>query len=511
MIRRFEWDRIPLALIGAGAILALLLVFYQLAELGLLFLSLPLLFGVVAGLVILRYPWAGFALLLMSVPIQRLGAEGGPLPVTLTQLAFPAALVGLAIGVLGNRSKLRGHVALIPFVALFAIMIASALVAKDVLASLAELARWGVALATFWLALQFIVDESDRRLVGVVGLIVAGGVFEATIGVVQSVLGFGPFELQSGVSRAFGTFGKPNSYAGFLEMALFPAAWLGVWYAGSSWQRLRMYRADRLQGMDQSRASRMNLLRGFLMTVFLLGSAALILSGILASLSRGAWLGVVAGALATALLFGRVARILVFTLVVAAATVIIGGQTWLLPSDFRERISDSVEQIRPFDASNVTITDDNFAAAERVAHWQAGIDMFQDHPALGIGIGNFNSRYEEYSVRETFRNSQGHAHNYYIHTLAETGMLGFLAYLTLLGTIVSIAIGTLISGAGRGTMARAVVLGALGSIIAVSTHNLVENLHVLNLGITISLLWALVIAGHRRVRFESLELGQQAR
>lgn len=509
MSRALERFQPGLAALAAGGTLAGLALFYVLASRGQLELTLPLLLAIIAALVLSRYPWAGFALLVASVPVQRLGEEGGPLPVTLTQLAFPIALAGLVVGLAAGSTRLRGHILLLPYGALIIVMLASAVTARSGSAALAEIARWIVALAAYWLALQFI-DGRPRRMIAFVTLLALGGVFEATIGVLQSVLGAGPFQLQSGVSRAFGTFGKPNSYAGYLEMTLFPAIWLGVWYVIESWRRLGTYSVARRDGMAASRAERLALARAVFMALLLLGSGATILGGIVASLSRGAWLGVGVGALVTALLYGRFIRLVTLMALAAVGAVILSGQTWLVPEDFRERISDSIAQVQPFDVRNVTITDENFAAAERFAHWQAGFDMFEDYPALGVGAGNFNERYEEYAVRETFRHSQGHAHNFYIHTLAETGLVGLLAYLTLLGGVVALALRVLLSRRGQDSLARAVVLGAFGSIVAVSAHNLFEHLHVLNMGIVISLLWALVIAGHTRWRADGLTETQQA-
>jgi O-antigen ligase len=473
-------------------------IFLQLARSGQLLLSLPLLLAALAGIALLRYPWVGFGLLVASVPVQRLGAEGGGLPATLTQLVFPLALAGLLIGILLAGVPLRGHIVLLPAFALYAVMLVSALTAEDTAPALAELGRWGIALVALWMALQFVAGASRRRLGGFVALLALGGVFEASLGVVQSVLGFGPFELESGVSRAYGTFGRPNSYAGYLEMTLFPALWLGVWYLGSTRSRWQDYVAVRLSGMPASRGKRRAVLRATAASILLSASAVLISSGIIASLSRGAWFGVIVGLAVTALLYGPLTRAGVVVAALAIVALLFGSQTGVLPEDFRERVEESADQIRPINPSTVPITDENFAAAERLAHWQAGWGMFSDHPATGVGLGNFNVRFEEYAVREGFRTSQGHAHNYYIHTLSETGLPGLLAYLTLLATVVFLALRVLLAPATGDGFARALVLGALGAVVAVATHNIFENLHVLNLGIIISLHWALIIAGHER-------------
>ena len=484
----------------AAAVIAFAFVLLQLAQLDLL-IFLPLLaIALAAALILIRYPWTGFALLVMTVPVQRLGTADAGLPVTLTQIVFPIAIALFAISVFTGRQRVRGHILLLPFAALLTIMTLSALQATSTTASLAELARWIVAFSAFWLAIQIVVGGSARRLVGFVALLALGGVFEASIGVVQSAIGWGPFQVTSGVSRAFGTFGKPNSFAGYLEMTLFPAVVLALWYSGESLRRFRAYRAIRPLGMDPSRDARRGLGRAMLIAASSYAATGIILGGIVASLSRGGWFGVGIGAIATALLLGPVSRLILLILGFAIVGLLIAGGAGLIPEDYRDRISSSVDQVRPFEVSSATITDENFAAAERFAHWQSGLNMYRDHPALGVGAGNYNVRFEEYSVRQTFRISQGHAHNYYIHTLAETGLLGLLAYLTMLASVAALALRVLVAKSAEGTLPRFVVLGAFGSIVAVSAHHLFENLHVLNMGIVISLLWALVIAGHEMWR-----------
>lgn len=495
--------RQPATLVISAILLAFLL--QQLIDLGLLEFLGPLLAAAILGLVLARHPWVAFAILVMTVPFQRFGSEGTLLPTTLTQMVFPVALAGSLVVLLASRRPARGHITLLPFVVLLLVMVASSIGAASMGAAWSEISRWFVALAAFWIALQFVVGSSERRLIGFVALIAAGGVFEATIGVVQSVVGFGPFEVSSGISRAYGTFGRPNSYAGYLEMTLFPAIALTIWYSGEVIRRYHVYAIERLQGLSASRDVRIDLGRAIVAVTVFAGSAGVILGGIVASLSRGAWLGVAVAGLATALLLGPKTRLVTAVVGLTVAGLIVSGQGSLVPENVRERVVESVEQFGTTNADNVPITDDNFATVERLAHWQSGMAMYRDHPALGIGIGNYNERFEEYAVRDEFSTSQGHAHNYYIHTLAETGLLGLLAYLSLLGSIIALALRVVLARTARGTLARAIVLGALGSIIAVATHNFFENLHVLNLGIVISLLWALVIAGHERWRAHEFE------
>ncbi len=73
----------------------------------------------------------------------------------------------------------------------------------------------------------------------------------------------------------------------------------------------------------------------------------------------------------------------------------------------------------------------DYATAERIAHWIAGMRMFLAHPILGVGIGNFNAVYPNYYVT-IFNVSLDHAHDYYINTAAETGVVGLVAFLLFL-------------------------------------------------------------------------------
>jgi len=56
--------------------------------------------------------------------------------------------------------------------------------------------------------------------------------------------------------------------------------------------------------------------------------------------------------------------------------------------------------------------------------------MFAAHPMLGVGAGNYDAAYAKYALSD-WPDALGHAHNYYINVAAETGILGFVAFLAL--------------------------------------------------------------------------------
>ncbi len=75
----------------------------------------------------------------------------------------------------------------------------------------------------------------------------------------------------------------------------------------------------------------------------------------------------------------------------------------------------------------------------RSSEMLAGLNMFYDHPILGIGAGNYPNNYLRYAqhLGIEVRYSEREAHSLYIQILAETGLLGII---TFIGFVVSLLI-----------------------------------------------------------------------
>ncbi len=479
----------------AGGVLTLLLILATAATSPIVLVVAPLLVLVALGL--MRWPWLGVALLVASVPAQQLGAVGGG-TLTLTRASLFAAFAGLVLWWTVGRRPVVGSLLTVPFVALIAWMIVTAHVARDLGAASSDLVRWLIALFAFFAAMQVLVGTSERIVTAIILTIGIAGAFEAGFGTALGLLGLGPesFMIEDAFSRAYGTFGRPNTFAGYLEMAVFPVLWLGISRLRIVPETFRAYLAVRSRGFTTAAGRRRELASSVIVTTVLLGSAAIMLGGILVSFSRGAWIGVTAGVVVTCLVAIRRYWHLVVPALPVAVLLAIIGLAILAPATLTDRVQSIAEEARPFDAASITITPDNFAVVERMAHWQAGWHMFEDHPVFGVGAGNYNTNYPDYYVREAFRYSQGHAHNFYIHMLAENGIVGLGIYLTLILSFAFVALRVAIATRDRLTWALA--LGALGTMTAVYVHNAFENLHVLNLGIQLSVSWALAVAAHQR-------------
>ncbi|RIK40091.1 MAG: hypothetical protein DCC58_14410 [Chloroflexi bacterium] len=460
-----------------------------------------LLAAIGAGLLVLRHPWLAGVLLVASVPVQQVGAVGaGGASLTATRICLLVALAAAIIRWSALAQPVILHRGLALYACFLLVLLLSVHGATNVSAGISELARWCIAFVAFGCFLQWCDPARPMHVVMLAGAVVAATAAEALYGLFQSVRAVGPesFVIGGGVTRAFGTFGRPNTFAGFLEFGPFLAAALGLYFAMRTTTALRLYRQIRLQGFVAATPARRRLFWLVALMVAFFASGSLAFLGIVASFSRGAWVGVAGGILAFALLYGPRTRLLTLLAIPLVIVVVASGLLARLPGSLEERVVSISDVARPFDASSIPITDENFAAVERMAHWQAGWRMFKDHPILGVGPGNFNTLYPSYYVREEFRFSQGHAHNYYIHLLAETGILGLVAYLTLLGFFLFLGLRIVIACVEP--LPRAIALGCTVTLVSLSIHNLFENLHVLNLSIMYSSLFCLLVASHRMWR-----------
>lgn len=84
------------------------------------------------------------------------------------------------------------------------------------------------------------------------------------------------------------------------------------------------------------------------------------------------------------------------------------------------------------------IARDGFHAENRLIAWRAGLTSFIEHPVTGVGWDNFyaafNAHYDPRLLRSGFTETFfDRPHNVFIQFLAETGIIGFIAYLFLLG------------------------------------------------------------------------------
>lgn len=188
-----------------------------------------------------------------------------------------------------------------------------------------------------------------------------------------------------------------------------------------------------------------------------IATAALAGMSLVFSYTRGAWLAAAAAVFVMALYLGR--RI---AIPLAIASAVGFSALFAASPTFRSRIE------------SITSTT-NQSNAERLDVWRANIEMFKQHPVLGVGYGVnedlITEYYDKLGIKQEFG---GHAHNNYLQFLSGTGVLGFSAFLLFSLLMFWQAHQLLLATPKENYSARALALGAMGAMVALNVGGLTE-------------------------------------
>lgn len=413
--------------------------------------------GAMLTLAAFRYPIIGFCALGFSVPWgSAFELSGGSLPITPTEVVAASLAAAWLVRLASDRELALSRAHLVPFVVLFLLALCLSIAASaDIRASGREVVKWGEFAAVYLAGTAFI--RTSAQVKWVARAVVAGGASQALLGVAQLALSHGPaaFAAERAFLRAYGTFDQPNPFAGYLNVILAVAvAWALI---GPSAGR-RIYAA----------------------------AAVLLGAGLLASESRGALLaGLVAVSVMLVVVFPPLRRLVLPTAVVVLGASLVAA-FGLLPLDPLQR---ALTAVGLGNVSFGDVTNANFSAVERAAHWLAGVRMFADHPVIGVGIGNYGSAYPAYHPRGWYPSLE-HAHNIYINFAAETGTVGLTAYLLLVGSALWYSCAAM--RLAHEPVYRATALGVMGAVLATSLHNIFDVLYVHGIATLLGLLLSLV-------------------
>jgi O-antigen ligase len=384
-------------------------------------------------------------------------------------------------GVLRRRLIIQKTPLNILFAVFMIIGLLTLLPAKSLSYGFKEVVKW----LEMWLVMQMVLDLSTmqdecpvadqkpapglrRRFDArwLMAMLLIAGLSQALVGIWQFGLrGDGPehFMILERFYRAFGTFQQPNPYGGYMGLTASLAIGAMAGMLLSIWPRLR--------------GKQTGLLKEWLWLAFFGLCALLATLGLIMSWSRGAWLGFAAGMVAFLLFLPRRRVAGVALLTACLALLLLALNLGLIPAAIANRLVSFSEDLQVGDVRGVQITIENYAVIERLAHWQAGAEMASESLLTGVGFGNYEPAYEEYALLN-WPIALGHAHNYYLNILAETGLPGALAYLAIWTLIFWQAIRLTSSLSWR---QKGLALGLLAAWTALSVHHLFDKLYVNNL------------------------------
>ncbi len=460
-IRLERWQWIVLILLGVAV--AILPPFLIVAGLG----ALPV------GIAIVTQPLVGLGLSLFLGPVW--GWEGvfvgGPIA------ALSSGRIVLTVTILCwlGRSLLRGRIP-IPSTFLNAPLLIYVLMtlvtlwgARSVFDGVKEALKWIEILFITWILLDLTRKWPLRKVIyGLTALLLSAGVVQAIWGIFQFIIrGSGPghFIISGRLYRATGSFMQPNPYGGYMALVLSLAVGTLAGYVFANIDTV-----PRTVEQLRDTARRLPLVPLLIVVCGLLGF------GLIGSWSRGAW-------------FNFLAALLVFTYIMPRSRergllfMIVGGLfgtvAWtigLIPPALQNRLLGFLATFTTVDVYQIALTPQNYAVVERLAHWQAALNMMTESVWFGVGLGNYAAAYPEYMV-PGWEEPLGHAHNIYLNVLAETGIWGMAAYLILWIPIFMKVLEVINK---LDWPLRGIAIGMLGGWVGFSVHHLLDNLYVNN-------------------------------
>jgi O-antigen ligase len=204
---------------------------------------------------------------------------------------------------------------------------------------------------------------------------------------------------------------------------------------------------------------------------------ALFLFALVFSYTRAAWISILGATGVFVLLYFRVRLQVILIGFLALVMLLFAFRTTIImrmeenkqdsSSNFTQHIQ-SISNIAT-DASNL----------ERINRWNSALRMFRERPVFGFGPGTYQFNYapfqlsSEKTIISTNFGTRGNAHSEYLGPLSEQGILGMLAFLAIIGTVVFTAIKVYLRSDDR--VVKNLCLAALMGLVTYYLHGILNN------------------------------------
>lgn len=213
------------------------------------------------------------------------------------------------------------------------------------------------------------------------------------------------------------------------------------------------------------------------MRLFSLGMLGIVSLGFILSYSRAAWLSVLVALGVWIIIKLRIKLKHLFVTLISITAFILLFQTQLLMK-LEQNSEQSSANIMTHISSMSNITTDA-SNLERINRWSCAIRMFADKPIFGYGPGTYMFNYAPYQLNKdrtiisTNSADGGNAHSEYLGALSESGVMGLLSYLLIIGVVMFTAIQTYTRL--KDPRLKSFVLAAIVSLVTYYIHGALNN------------------------------------
>jgi len=207
------------------------------------------------------------------------------------------------------------------------------------------------------------------------------------------------------------------------------------------------------------------------------GLIAIFLFALVLSYTRAAWVSLLGAFGVLMIILLKIKFRTVFILSAVLVTLLFIFRTDIrifLEKNRQESSTELTEHIQSI--SNIASDASNL---ERINRWKSALRMFKEKPLFGWGPGTYIFKYapfqfsHEKTIISTNRGNMGNAHSEYIGPLAESGVLGMVTFILIVGT--TIFTGLKVYSKTKDKTIRIISLTTLLGLMTYFIHGLLNN------------------------------------
>ena len=207
---------------------------------------------------------------------------------------------------------------------------------------------------------------------------------------------------------------------------------------------------------------------------------SILITGLIFSYTRAAWLSVFCAGIIGLIVYFRVNFKLLLGLALALGFIIYAQ--WdniqlVLAKNKHEHTTEAFEE-KIQSAANVTTDASNL---ERINRWDCAYQMFKQRPVLGFGPGTYAFEYapfqdpENLTIISTNFGDMGNAHSEYLSALSESGFIGLLLFISIVASIFTCAIKLYYKTPSHENDIKLLIMGIIISLSTYFIHAFLNN------------------------------------